>query len=163
MKKFILPFIIFLSPSYAYADVTSSLTTSVSIQVNAAGTQVERLGGSYSASGTNVGTTNTGDQLGGFSVNSTTGAVTFDAGQYSINSNATNWSLTESLLQPDTMQSGDLTVGEVNNFGSITSTSAGSGTGFDVTMGSDHTITDLDAGGAGSVTTGQFVTSVTTK
>ncbi len=161
MKK-LLPFI-FLFSTPAYCDVTSKLQTSVSIQVNAAGTQVERLGGSYSASGTNVGTTNTGDQIGGFSVNSTTGAVTFEAGQYSINSNATNWSLTESLLQPDTMQSGDLSVGEVNNFGNITSTAAGVGTGFDVTIGSDHTITDLDPGGAGSVTTGQFVTEVTTK
>ena len=162
MKKF-LPLLFIASSMPCYADVTSSLTTSVSIQVNAAGTQVERLGGSYSASGTNVGTSNTGDQLGGFSVNATTGAVTFDAGQYSINSNATNWSLTESLLQPDTMQSGDLTVGEVNNFGSITSTSAGVGTGFDADITSAHTIENLDAGGAGSVTTGQFVTSVTTK
>ena len=160
MKK-LLPFILFLSPSTAFADVTSSMMTTVSIQVNAAGTQVERLGGSYSASGTNVGTSNTGDQLGGFSVNSTTNAVTFDAGQYSINTDATNWSITESLLQPDTMQSGDLAVGEVNNFGSVISTEAGSGTGFDVTIGSDHTITDLDAGGSGSVTTGSFVTSVT--
>jgi len=154
--------VIFLLPSAAFADVTSSMMTTVQIQVNAAGTQVERLGGSYSASGTNVGTSNTGDQLGGFSVNSTTNAVTFDAGQYSINTDATNWSITESLLQPDTMQSGDLAVGEVNNFGSVISTEAGSGTGFDVTIGSDHTITDLDAGGAGSVTTGSFVTSVTT-
>ena len=138
MKK-LLPFI-FLFSSPAYCDVTSKLSTSVSIQVNAAGTQVERLGGSYSASGTNVGTSNSGDQLGGFSVNSTTNAVTFDAGQY-----------------------GDLEVGEVNNFGNVTSTAAGVGTGFDVTIGSDHTITDLDAGGAGSITTGQFVTEVTTK
>ena len=160
MKK-LLPLFL-LVPSTAFADVTSSMMTTVQIQVNAAGTQVERLGGSYSASGTNVGTTNTGDELGGFSVNSTTNAVTFDSGQYSINSNATNWSFSESLLQPDTMQSGDLAVGEVNNFGSVISTEAGSGTGFDVTIGSDHTITDLDAGGSGSVTTGSFVTSVTT-
>ena len=155
--------ILFLFPSASYADVTSSMMTSVQIQVNAAGSQVERLGGSYSASGTNVGTSNTGDQLGGFTVNSTTNAVTFDAGQYSINTDATNWSITESLLQPDTMQSGDLAVGEVNNFGSVISTEAGSGTGFDVTIGSDHTITDLDSGGAGSTTTGSFVTSVTTQ
>tara|TARA_R100001015_G_C4519103_1_gene88600 strand:+ start:165 stop:653 length:489 start_codon:yes stop_codon:yes gene_type:complete len=162
MKK-LLTLLLLFSPSVAQADVTSSMMTSVQIQVNAAGTQVERLGGSYSASGTNVGTTNTGDQLGGFSVNATTSAVTFDAGQYSINSNATNWSLTESLLQPDTMQSGTLDVGDVNNFGSVISTDAGVGTGFDVTIGSDHTITDLDAAGAGSVTTGSFVTSVTTQ
>ena len=160
MKK-LLPLFL-LVPSTAFADVTSSMMTTVQIQVNAAGTQVERLGGSYSASGTNVGTSNTGDQVGGFSVNSTTNAVTFDAGQYSINTDATNWSITESLLLPDTMQSGDLAIGEVNNFGSVISTEAGSGTGFDVTIGSDHTITDLDAGGSGSVTTGSFVTSVTT-
>ena len=160
MKKF-LPLLFIASSVPCYADVTSSMMTSVQIQVNAAGSQVERLGGSYSASGTNVGTSNTGDQLGGFTVNSTTNAVTFDAGQYSINTDATNWSITESLLQPDTMQSGDLAVGEVNNFGSVISTEAGSGTGFDVTIGSDHTITDLDSGGAGSVTTGSFVTSVT--
>ena len=161
MKKLLPLLFIFSTP--AYCDVTSKLQTSVSIQVNAAGTQVERLGGSYSASGTNVGTTNTGDKVGGFSVNSTTNAVTFDAGQYSLNSNATNWSLTESLTLPDTLQSGDLDVGEVNNFGSVTSTAAGVGTGFDVTMKADHTITDLDSGGAGSITTGQFVTEVTTK
>ena len=161
MKKF-LPILLIASSVPCYADVTSSMMTSVQIQVNAAGSQVERLGGSYSASGTNVGTSNTGDQLGGFTVNSTTNAVTFDAGQYSINTDATNWSITESLLQPDTMQSGDLAVGEVNNFGSVISTEAGSGTGFDVTIGSDHTITDLDSGGAGSITTGSFVTSVTT-
>ena len=161
MKKF-LPILFIASSVPCYADVTSSMMTTVQIQVNAAGSQVERLGGSYSASGTNVGTTNTGDELGGFSVNSTTNAVTFDSGQYSINSNATNWSFSESLLQPDTMQSGDLAVGEVNNFGSVISTEAGSGTGFDVTIGSDHTITDLDSGGAGSITTGSFVTSVTT-
>ena len=160
MKK-LFPFLLLL-PSASYADVTSSMMTTVQIQVNAAGSQVERLGGSYSASGTNVGTSNTGDQLGGFTVNSTTNAVTFDAGQYSINSNATNWSFSESLLQPDAIQSGDLAVGEVNNFGSVISTEAGSGTGFDVTIGSDHTITDLDSGGAGSITTGSFVTSVTT-
>ena len=160
MRK-LLPLLFIASSVPCYADVTSSMMTTVSIQVNAAGTQVERLGGSYSASGTNVGTTNTGDELGGFSVNSTTNAVTFDSGQYSINSNATNWSFSESLLQPDTMQSGTLDVGNVNNFGSVISTEAGSGTGFDVTIGSDHTITDLDAGGAGSVTTGSFVTSVT--
>ena len=162
MKKLFALLLLF-SPSVVLADVTSSMMTTVSVQVNAAGTQVERLGGSYSASGTNVGTTNTGDELGGFSVNSTTNAVTFDAGQYSINSNATNWSVTESLLQPDTMQSGTLDVGDVNNFGSVISTDAGVGTGFDVTIGSDHTIEDLEAGGAGSVTTGSFVTSVTTQ
>ena len=61
------------------------------------------------------------------------------------------------------MQSGTLDVGEVPNFGSVVSTEAGVGTNFDVDITSAHTIENLDSGGAGSVTTGQFVTTVTTK
>ena len=49
MKKLFALLLLF-SPSVAQADVTSSMMTSVQIQVNAAGTQVERLGGSYSES-----------------------------------------------------------------------------------------------------------------
>ena len=160
MKK-LLALLLLFSPSVALADINHSIQNVVSVSTLGASSTANRIGTTFSASGTNVGTSNTGDQLGGFSVNSTTNAVTFDAGQYSINTDATNWSITESLLQPDTMQSGDLAVGEVNNFGSVISTEAGSGTGFDVTIGSDHTITDLDSGGAGSITTGSFVTSVT--
>ena len=43
--------------SPAKADLTSRFTSSVQLQVNAAATQMQRVGNSYSISGTNVDTT----------------------------------------------------------------------------------------------------------
>ena len=45
------------SPLAARADLTSRFTSSVQLQVNAAATQMQRVGNSYSISGTNVDTT----------------------------------------------------------------------------------------------------------
>ena len=58
MKR-ILPFIMLLmsAPLAARADLTSRFTSSVQLQVNAAATQMQRVGNSYSISGTNVDTT----------------------------------------------------------------------------------------------------------
>ena len=46
-------------------------------------TQATRIGASYSASGSNIGTSNTNDQIGGLTVSNN--VVTLDAGNYSIN------------------------------------------------------------------------------
>ena len=58
MKK-ILPFIILLmsAPLAARADITSRMTSSVQLTVNAAATQMNRIGSSFSISGNNVDTT----------------------------------------------------------------------------------------------------------
>ena len=58
MKR-ILPFIMIMmsAPLAARADLTSRFTSSVQLQVNAAATQMQRVGNSYSISGTNVDTT----------------------------------------------------------------------------------------------------------
>ena len=45
------------TPLAARADITSRMTSSVQIQVNAAATQSKRMGNSYSISGSNVDTT----------------------------------------------------------------------------------------------------------
>ena len=70
-------------------------------------TQATRIGASYSASGSNIGTSDTNDQIGGLTVSN--GAVTLNAGDYSINgcgetpSNcASTWSLSESFTAADT-------------------------------------------------------------
>ena len=47
------------------------------------------------------------------------------------------------------------------NFGSVISTVAGSGAGFDGDITSAHGIENLEEGGAGSTVTGQFVTELT--
>ena len=81
MKK-VLPLLLLLSAP-AYADITSKFTSSVSVKVDAAMTQATRIGAAYSASGSNIGTSDTNDQIGGLTVSN--GAVTLNAGDYSIN------------------------------------------------------------------------------
>ena len=58
MKRLI-PIVMLLgfAPLSARADMTSRMTTSVQLQVNAAATQMQRVGNSYAISGTNVDTT----------------------------------------------------------------------------------------------------------
>ena len=65
MKKF-LP-VLFLLPSAAFADMTSTITSSVQIDVQAAATAVEKVANSYSVSGSGVETTDgtTAGVLGG--------------------------------------------------------------------------------------------------
>jgi len=167
MKK-LLPLLLLISTP-AYADITSKFTSSVSVKVDAAMTQATRIGASYSASGSNIGTSDSNDQIGGLTVNSD-GAVTLNAGDYSINgcgetpaNCASTWSLSESFTAPDAIPSSNsnITAGTVPNFGSVISTVAGSGDGFAGSITSGHGITGLSEGGAGSTVTGQFVTELT--
>ena len=167
MKKLFV--FLFLVSAPAYADITSKFTSSVSVKVDAAMTQATRIGASYSASGSNIGTSDSNDQIGGLTVNSD-GAVTLNAGDYSINgcgetpaNCASTWSLSESFTAADTIPSSNsnITAGTVPNFGSVISTVAGSGDGFAGSITSGHGITGLSEGGAGSTVTGQFVTELT--
>ena len=97
MKRF-LPILLlsgFSSP--VMADITHSISSSVQLNVNAAATQVERIGNSYSVSGTNMDVTT----LGGLSVGTdddgnSTGVASFTAGDYDVTDDATTWALTES-------------------------------------------------------------------
>ena len=57
MKKFLSILLLTGISSPAMADITHKLTSSVQLQVNAAATQVERIGSSYSVSGNGVDTT----------------------------------------------------------------------------------------------------------
>ena len=167
MKKLLSLLLLISAP--AYADITSKFTSSVSVKVDAAMTQATRIGASYSASGSNIGTSDSNDQIGGLTVNSD-GAVTLNAGDYSINgcgetpaNCASTWSLSESFTAADAIPSSNsnITAGTVPNFGSVISTVAGSGDGFAGSITSGHGITGLSEGGAGSTVTGQFVTELT--
>ena len=172
MKK-LLPFL-FLMSAPAYADMTSKFTSSIAIKVDAAMTQATRIGAQYSASGTNIGTSDTDGVLGGLSVDG--GVVSFDSGSYSINGCsdttpdcADSFAFTESYLTPDTIPSNNgtenvtITAGTVPNFGSVISTAAGDGDGADFDAFSNHEIDGLSVGGPGSTVTGQFVTEITVR
>mgnify|MGYP005727113005 CR=1 FL=1 len=79
MRKF-LPLLILIFAPAAKADITHKLSSSVQLTVNAAATNVERLGNTYSVSGNNVTTSYTPD--GGASTNSI-GAMTITSGAVS--------------------------------------------------------------------------------
>ena len=121
----IIPFLLlFAAP--VKADITHKLTSSVQLQVNAAATNVERIGSSYSVSGNNVTTQYTPD--GGSATNSV-GAMTITSGVGSIPTlsavQATageSFSFTQSFTQGDAIVSSAPTVGAVSPLSSQTST-----------------------------------------
>ena len=157
MKR-LLPFL-FLISAPAYADITSSITSSVKLEVAAPGTTADRIGNSYSVSGTGVNTTDgtTAGSVGGL------GTVTNGVNAYtpitaSQLTDGESFTYTVSHTTGDTIAT-SLTVGEVSPFGDLTSTSGGTATNLAGTV-DNHVIT-ITAGSAGTTATGSYVTSVT--
>ena len=162
MRKF-LPLLILIFAPAAKADITHKLSSSVQLQVNAAATNVERVGTSYSVSGNNVTTQYTPD--GGSATNSV-GALTITSGVGSIPTlsavQATageSWSFSQSFTQGDAIVSSAPSVGAVSPLSSQTSTAAGTAGTLAGTIDSSSTIT-LTGGGAGTSATGQFVSEI---
>tara|TARA_A100001391_G_scaffold107291_1_gene71923 strand:+ start:95 stop:583 length:489 start_codon:yes stop_codon:yes gene_type:complete len=162
MKRF-LPLILlagFGSP--AMADITHKLSSSVQLTVNAAATQVERIGSSFSISGSNIDTTD-GTTAG------TVSAGTITSGVYSPGAIAATqdtagaaFSFSQSYTQADAVATSAPTVGTVGNFSDQLSTAAGTKDTLAGTITSAG-VTTITAGGAGTVATGQFVNELTVK
>ena len=157
MKK-ILPFL-FLVSAPAYADITSSITSSVKLEVAAPGTTADRIGNSYSVSGTGVNTTDgtTAGSVGGLGA-ATNGVNAYTPITASQLTDGESFTYTVSHVTGDTIAT-SLTVGEVSPFGDLTSTSAGTAGTLAGTV--DNHVVTVTAGGAGTTATGQYVTSVT--
>jgi len=162
MRKF-LPLLILTFAPVAKADITHKLSSSVQLTVNAAATNVERIGSTYSVSGNNVTTQYTPD--GGSATNSV-GAMTITSGVGSIPTlsavQATageSWSFSQSFTQGDAIVSSAPSIGAVSPLSSQTSTAAGSAGSLAGTIDSSSTI-GLTAGGAGTTATGQFVSEI---
>ena len=162
MKK-LLPLLLLFSAPMARADLTHRLSTSTQLQVNGA----ERIGSTYTVSGTNikVGTGNS-DVFGGLTAGSATAAATMKAGTYDVNTNGSAFSFSESWLQGDgiaAIGSGvDVTSGVVADmpaFGDPTTQSGGVAGSLAGTILSSGIMT-LTAGGAGTTATGQFVSEI---
>ena len=160
MKKF-LPLILltgFSSP--VLADITHRMTSSTQLITNAAATQVERIGSTYTVSGSGV-TMAVGDnsgQVGGL------GTLTDGVGQGSI-ATATQtsaggaFSFSQTFVEGDVIATTAPTVGAVSPYSNQVSTAVGSGTGTG-TVTSAHTMTAV-GGGSGTSATAQFVTELT--
>ena len=148
------------------ADITHSISSSVQLNVNAAATQVERIGNSYSVSGTNIDVTT----LGGMTADD--GAASFSDGTYTVADDATTWAFTENFTVGDSVDDNGPSVGDVSNYSNQTSTAAGSltfsttdgGTTYSSTLaGAIDTVggVTVTPGGAGTSAIGQVTTSLT--
>lgn len=157
MKK-LLP-LIFIVSAPAYADITSSITSSVKLEVAAPGTTADRIGNSYSVSGTGVTTTDgtTAGSLGGLGA-ATNGVNSYTPITASQLTDGESFSYTVSHTTGDTIST-SLTTGEVSPFGDLTSTSGGTAGSLAGTV--DNHVLTVTAGGSGTTATGQYVTSVT--
>ena len=165
MRK-LFPLLILIFAPAARANITHKLSSSIQLQVNAAATQVSRIGNSYSVSGNNVTTQYTPE--GGSATNSI-GSLTIASGVGSIPSltavQATageSWSFTQSFTQADAIATSAPSTGAVSAYSDQTSTAAGVAGSLAGTIDSSSTIA-LTAGGAGTVATGQFVSEISIK
>ena len=157
MKKLLTLLLLVSAP--AYADITSSITSSVKLEVAAPGTTADRIGNSYSVSGTGVTTTDgtTAGSLGGLGA-ATNGLNAYTPITASQLTDGESFSYTVSHTTGDTIST-SLTTGEVSPFGDLTSTSGGTASTLAGTV--DNHVVTVTAGGSGTTATGPSVTSVT--
>ena len=160
MKKFIPLLLLAGFSSPAMADITHKLSSSVQLQVNAAATQVERIGSSWSVSGNGVDTTD------GTTVN-TVSAGTIASGVFSPGTIAAtqdvpgaSFSYSATYVQGDAVSQSAPSVGAVSNFSDQVSTASGTAGDLAGTITTAGVMT-ITAGGAGTVATGQFVKELT--
>ena len=158
MKK-LLVLLFFASPTSVLADITSSISSSVKLEVAAPGTTADRIGNSYSVSGTGVTTTDgtTAGSLGGLGA-ATNGVNAYTPITASQLTDGESYTFTVSHTTGDTIST-SLTTGEVSPFGDLTSTSGGTAGSLAGTV--DNHVLTVTAGGSGTTATGQYVTSVT--
>ena len=150
------------APLAARADITSRMQSSIQLQVNAAATQVSRIGSTYSASGSGV----TMDVGGGNSADGNVGGLgtlTDGVGQGSVASATQTsaggaYTFSQSFIEGDAIVTTAPSLGAVSAYSDQTSTAVGTGTGTG-TVTSAHAVTAV-GGGSGTVTTGQFVTEL---
>ena len=160
MKK-LLPIIMLLglAPMAARADITSRMTSSVQLTVNAAATQMNRIGSSFSISGNNVDTTDgtTANTISAGSIASgvygpgTISATQDDPGEA--------FSFSTSFTQGDALVTSAPSVGAVSALSNQLSTGAGTAGSLAGTVTSQGALT-IVAGGAGTSATGQFVSEL---
>jgi hypothetical protein len=165
MKRTLLTFSMLLVTAGAAnaGGLVTKHASSVQLTVDAARTTATRIGHGMSISGSNVTTTDgTTSGVVGNSVLMTSDGFT-GASSVVTASQATSgeaFSFSASYTQGDAVPTSAPTVGEVPNFGSVTSYSAGTAGNLAGTIGTDGAIS-ITAGGSGSTATGQFVSEIT--
>ena len=159
MKRLI--FLLFLAAP-AQADIHHAITTSTQLTVNAAATQAQRIGSSFSAAGSNIDTTD------GTTAN-TVSVGTITSGVYTPGTIAATqdnpgaaFSYSQSYTQADAVPTSAPSVGAVGNFSNVTSTASGVAGRLAGTITSQGVVT-ITAGGAGTSAIGSMESALTIK
>ena len=161
MRSLALAFGMILMTTSAHAGaLTHKLSSSVQLTVDAAATNVTRLGSTFSISGNNIDTTD-GSTAGTVSAGTITSGV-YNPGTIAATQDTAGaaFSFSQSYNQADALPTSAATVGAIPNFGSVTSYSAGTKDTLAGTVTSAGVLT-VTAGGAGTSAVGQYVTEVT--
>ena len=139
MKRLLLISSLFFITPVSAAEITSKITDSVQLKVDAAASQSIRVGAQYSVSGTNIQSSAFGG-IGG-------------AGTYDVNTAGQAFTFSESLIEADTTPA-SVSTGAIAPYGNITSTAAGSAGNLAGSL-SGTGVPTVTAGGAGTSATAQ--------
>ena len=161
MKKLIL-LLALATPLPALSDITHSIQNSVALTVGGATTSSDRIGSSFSISGTGVDVTD-GTTAGTLSAGTITSGV-YSPGTIAATQNATSgesFSFSQSFTQADALATSAPTTGEVPNFSDITSTAGGTAGSLAGSVTSAGVVS-ITAGGANTEAVGQVVSTLST-
>ena len=163
MRKLLLAIcggVIFVSSASA-AEINNTITDSVQLTVNGAGISSQRIGSSYSVSGSNIDVPALGQLSGG----SATAPATLTAGDYALNTNGGAFTFSESLTVGDTVDASmdvDATLGTfdtVEIYSDNMVTSGGTKGTLAGTLSATG-ISTVTAGGQGTTALGQRTVSL---
>ena len=161
MKKLLPIVMLLMTASAANAGgLVTKHASSVQLTVDAARSVATRVGSSYAISGSGVSTTD-GTTAGTISSGTITSGL-LSPGNISATqtTNGNAFSYSQSFTQGDAVPTSAPTVGDVPNFSSMTSYTAGTAGNLAGTVGTTGALT-VTAGGAGTTATGQFVSEIT--
>ena len=163
MKKFLTVAFLLASTTPVFADLSHSITSSVKLTVGGATTSADRIGSSYSVSGTGVDTTYTS---GGNAVANGVGSLVISSGigtppDLTVTQDvpANSFSFSQSFSQADPLAGSAVTTGETPNFSDTTSIAGGTAGNLAGPISTAGAIT-LTAGGHNTEADGQVITSL---
>ena len=163
MKKFLTVAFLLASTTPVFADLSHSITSSVKLTVGGATTSADRVGSSYSVSGTGVDTTYTS---GGNAVANGVGSLVISSGigtppDLTVTQDvpANSFSFSQSFSQADPLAGSAVTTGETPNFSDTTSIAGGTAGNLAGTISTAGSIA-LTAGGHNTEAVGQVITSL---
>jgi hypothetical protein len=139
MKRLAFIFSLFLVTPVSAAEITSKIVDSVQLSVQGAAVQSNRVGGSYSVSGSNINVTTLGGVggSGSYGINTNGGAFSFSETSVTADTVVTNQSATSGTITSPNLYSNSTTQlggdkgtlsGTLSPTGTATVTAGGSGT-----------------------------------